>query len=130
MVSRQNSLAAAKPVRLDTRDPIAQARRAESQRRQAAALKTWNSLDEPSCLDETFYREKIQPRLMGVTVAAIASALLVSEPYATNIRSGRCIPHPRHWLALAQLVGLGSVDSRVARRPTGPQRDGWSNRDS
>jgi hypothetical protein len=34
----------------------------------------------------------------------IASALGISEPYATDIRAGRRIPHPRHWMILARLV--------------------------
>ena len=31
---------------------------------------------------------------------------LASIPYASAIRSGRRVPHPRHWQALAQLVGV------------------------
>jgi hypothetical protein len=54
-------------------------------------------------LDEKTYREKIRPQLATVTVPTIMRALDVSEPYAANIRAGRCIPHPRHWLALAKL---------------------------
>jgi CRISPR-associated endonuclease Cas1 len=106
MVSRENPLEAPRLVRLNAYDPIAQARRADTQRRQAAALKAWNPADKPGWLDEKFYREKIQPCLVGIAVPTIASALAVSEPYATNIRAGRCIPHPRHWLTLAQLVGI------------------------
>jgi len=85
---------------------VAQSRRAESQRRQAAALKAWNPADKSDWLDEKTYREKIRPCLARVTVPTISSALSVSEPYATNIRAGRRIPHPRHWLALARLVGI------------------------
>lgn len=62
--------------------------------------------DKPEWLNEKKYREKIQPRLAGITVPTIVSALAVSEPYATNIRAGKCVPHPRHWLALARLVSL------------------------
>jgi CRISPR-associated endonuclease Cas1 len=106
MILRENSLIAPKTVRMNARDLIAQARRAESQRRQNAAIKAWNLRDNPDWLDEEFYREKIQPRLAGISVSTIVSALTVSEPYATNIRGGRRIPHPRHWLALARLVGI------------------------
>lgn len=31
---------------------------------------------------------------------------LLSEPYATDIYAGRRLPHPRHWLTLARLVGV------------------------
>jgi hypothetical protein len=63
---------------------------------------------KPEWLDEKTYREKILPRLSGITVPTIVSALAVSEHYATSIRSGRCIPHPRHWLALARLAGISA----------------------
>ena len=104
MVLRENPLIAPKPVRLAAHDPIAQARRADTQRRQAASLRAWNPSDKPAWLDEKLYREKIQPRLAGISVTTIVSALAVSEPYATNIRAGRCIPHPRHWLTLAEIA--------------------------
>ena len=82
----------------------AQARRAETQRRHAAALQAWRPSDQPAWLNEETYRGKIQPRLAGVTVSAISFALGISEPYATDIRSGRRVPHPRHWQTLARLV--------------------------
>lgn len=108
MASRENPLVAPKPVRLDAGDPIAQARRADTQRRQATALRAWKPSDKPSWLDERFYRKKVQPRLLGVTVSSIQSTVAVSEPYALRIRSGQCIPHPRHWLKLASLVCVSS----------------------
>ena len=106
-VLRENPFAVPKPVRLKAHDPIAQARRADTQRRQAAALKAWKPSDKPGWLDEKTYREKIQPRIVGIAIPTIVSALAVSQPHATNIRAGRCKPHPRHWLALARLAGYG-----------------------
>ncbi len=50
------------------------------------------------------YRKKIQARLTTFTVSAIASALGISKPYATDIRAGKRVPHPRHWLTLAGLA--------------------------
>jgi CRISPR-associated endonuclease Cas1 len=108
MVFRESPLVAAKLVRLNPHDPIAQARRADTQRRQAAALKAWNPTRKPNWLDEKFYRKKIQPRLMTLQVSEIQSALSISKPYALRIRTRRCVPHPRHWLTLAQLVGVAS----------------------
>jgi CRISPR-associated endonuclease Cas1 len=81
-----------------------QALRSGTQRRQAAALKEWNPSDNPEWLTEKFYRDKIVSRLQAVAVQTIVSALAVSNPYAANIRSGKTIPHPRHWLALANLA--------------------------
>jgi CRISPR-associated protein Cas1 len=104
--SRDDSLVGTKLVRLNAHDPVAHARRSDSQRRQAAALQAWNPNENPDWLDEKFYRERIQPRLAEFTVPTMMSALKVSKPYATNIRAGRCIPHPRHWLTLARLTGV------------------------
>jgi hypothetical protein len=55
---------------------------------------------------EQEYREKVPPRLAGIKLAALKSALGISRPYAINIRSGRRIPHPRHWETLAALSGV------------------------
>jgi hypothetical protein len=65
------------------------ARRGETQRRQAAARLNWRASDQPAWLNEETYREKIQPRLAEISVPIISSALGVSKPYATDIRAGR-----------------------------------------
>ena len=97
---------AARHGRIAAQSREAQARRAETQRRHAAAKRAWRASDKPAWLDEETYARRIQPRLAGVTVPAISSALGISEPYATDIRAGRRRPHPRHWQALARLVGV------------------------
>jgi CRISPR-associated endonuclease Cas1 len=97
-----------KPVRMTAYDPVAQARRASTQRRHAAAQKAWRPSDKPRWLDENAYRRKIQPRLVKIPVPTIMSALAVSKAYAAGIRAGRCIPHSRHWPTLARLVDLSS----------------------
>lgn len=107
--SSENSLRAAKVARLNRFDPIAQARRADTQRQQNTARKAWKPSEKPEWLDERFYREQIQPRLAAIIVPTIVTTLSVSEPYATRIRAGRCIPHPRHWLSLAMLVGVSPI---------------------
>ena len=84
----------------------AEAKRAENRRRHAAALRAWRPSDQPAWLDQETYLRKIQPRLSSVTVPAIRTALGLSKAYATNIRSGKRLPHPRHWLTLAQLIGI------------------------
>jgi hypothetical protein len=74
------------------------------------SLKAWPASDKSDWLDKETYREKIRPRLAGVTVPAISSALGISEPYATDIRAGRRRPHPRHWQMLAELVGVSTEE--------------------
>jgi len=75
-------------------------------RRLAAAEATWQSSDQPAWLTERFYQEQIQPHLARVSEGRMAAALGVSRPYAVDVRSGRCRPHPRHWQTLATLTGV------------------------
>jgi CRISPR-associated endonuclease Cas1 len=96
----------AKLGRIATHSPQAEARRAETMRRQMAGRKSWNPSDLPDWLNENAYRHGIQPRLSGLTIRTIASALCISEPYATTIRAGTRVPHPRHWKTLAQIAGI------------------------
>lgn len=108
--SREGLIEAAKLGRLVAHSPGARARQAEKQRQHNAAAKAWNPSDQPEWLTEQVYRERIQPRLASIPVGIIASALDVSQPYATHIRQGRHIPHPRHWQTLAQLVEIAGCD--------------------
>ena len=78
----------------------------ESRRRHAPAIRAWKPSDKPEWLNEETYRREIQPKLAPVTVPAIRKALGISKVYATNIRTGKRLPHPRHWQRLAQLVGI------------------------
>jgi CRISPR-associated endonuclease Cas1 len=105
-VSTEELVKAAQKGRLASHSAEAQASRAEKGRRHTSARWAWLPSNQPAWLDEQSYRETIHPRLTAVTVRAVASALGVSQPYASNIRSGKLQPHPRHWLALARLVGI------------------------
>jgi len=115
-IVRENVLKAGRLGRQNTHRPEAQSRRSETQRRQNAALNAWHPKDKPDWLDEQTYRSQIRPRLLTVQVPRIAAAILVSEPYALRIRVGRCIPHPRHWLTLARLVGV--QERNEGRKPS------------
>jgi CRISPR-associated endonuclease Cas1 len=105
-VSRRNLIEAAKLGRVATHSPKAEALRAATQRRHGVERKAWQPANNPGSLTEETYRETIQPRLLEITVRTISAALEISEPYATDIRAGRRIPHPRYWLALAKLAGV------------------------
>jgi CRISPR-associated endonuclease Cas1 len=96
----------AKLGRIATHSPQAEARRAETMRRQMAGRKSWNPSDLPDWLTEQIYRERIQPRLREVTIRTISTVLQISEPYAASVREGRRIPHARHWKALARIADV------------------------
>jgi hypothetical protein len=93
-----------------THRPEAEALRAETQRKQVAARKEWESSVRSDPINEGSYLQEIQPRFTGFTNSEIAFALHVSKPYAAEIRKGQRRPHPRHWQALAELVGLSQID--------------------
>jgi hypothetical protein len=97
---------AAKQGRIAAQSDQAQGLRAETQRQHARARAGWNPSDLPDWLNEETYRREIQPRLKGVALSALASALGISIPYAVDVRKGRRVPHPRHWKTLAELVNL------------------------
>jgi hypothetical protein len=104
-VNRENLLEQAKLGRIATHSANAEARRSATQARQAQALRNWHPSDLPTWLDEDCYRREILPRLSKFTVKKIRLTIDVSHPYATLIRREVSIPHPRHWLPLAELTG-------------------------
>ena len=121
-VSSEGLIEAAKLGRVAGDRAGARARQAEKQRRHAAELKAWNPSDQPQWLTEKVSREKVQPRLSGITVAIISSALGISQPYAAEIRAGRCLPHLRHWQSLARVAGIVAKMTRGQLVPHSPRR--------
>lgn len=106
LTARVNIINAAKLGRLATHLPKAEALRSATKRRHDAELKNWQASDLPHWLNEETYRLKVKPRLSCISVPKISAALGISEPYATDIRAGRRVPHPRHWETLARLIGV------------------------
>ncbi len=105
-VCTEELIKAAEKGRLASHSSDAEEKRAENRRRHAAALRAWQPSDQPTWLNEETYLRKILPRLRELTVPALQAALGVSKSYATNIRSGKRVPHPRHWQTLARLAGF------------------------
>jgi hypothetical protein len=105
-VSRDNLIAFGPVARVTAQSEEAQRARAETQKIHAAEIRVWIDSGGQTTVDENTYLTKIQPKLASVTVSAISLALRISEPYARDIRAGRRRPHPRHWLALAELAGF------------------------
>jgi len=103
-VSKGHLIKAALLGRIAAQAPEVRSRRGRKQSQHRRAELTWDPKSQPNWLIESFYREKIQPRLAELTVSSIAVALDVSMPYASEVRAGRNRPHPRHWLGLAKLI--------------------------
>jgi ribosomal protein L37E len=82
------------------------AKRSATQRIHKEAIQNWDSSALPSWLTRDVYLKRVQSALAGIAKSRICSTLGVSEPYSSDIRAGKCVPHPRHWQVLAQLVGI------------------------
>lgn len=91
--------------RLTAHGQKAQSKRRNTQLRNGEARRAWKASSQPAWLTEQFYSEKIQPLLAPLSGCAIARAIGVTYAYGSRIRQGYR-PHPRHWLALAELAGV------------------------
>jgi CRISPR-associated endonuclease Cas1 len=96
--------------RKKAQSPVSIAKRSATQRSHKQAIEKWNPSDLPTWLTREVYLEQIQPQLASVAKARISTALHVSYPYVLKIQRGQCIPHARHWLALARLSRVSIVD--------------------
>jgi hypothetical protein len=104
-VSTQRLTRVASEGRVVSHTAKAKAKRSKTQLANHATLQEWSASDQPSWLTAKFYAEKMQPLVADLSSSAIVRHLAVSRGYAAEIRRGR-VPHPRHWLALARLLGL------------------------
>jgi CRISPR-associated endonuclease Cas1 len=100
----KNMLDAARIGRLTANGPEAQAKRAIKARKNALAQHSWKASDQSAWLNQELFEQKVQPLLAKVSMSVIRSSIGVSKWYASKIRQGYR-PHPRHWEALAELVG-------------------------
>jgi CRISPR-associated protein Cas1 len=96
----------ARAGRIASVTPEAMERRRQAGKRQNEALQAWDPADHTGWLTSEYYTGQIQPRLRERTRSQIAEALSISIVYAGEIRNGNCVPHQRHWLKLAELVGI------------------------
>ncbi len=103
-VATKRLVEAARAGRIAGHTPEAIAREAATHRKHAQARAAWSPAKQPAWLTEQVFSEKIQPALAQASASAIARRIGVSRWYAGRIRKGYR-PHPRHWQALAKLVG-------------------------
>ena len=96
---------AAQIGRVAARTPEARAKHVASRRRHAQACSEWDASTQPAWLTSEVFSQQVQPLLAKVSTSAIRSRIGVSRWYAGRIREGYR-PHPRHWSALANLVGF------------------------
>ncbi len=104
-VATKRLVEVARAGRIAGHTPEAIAKEAATHRKHAQARAAWNPAKQPAWLTEQVFSEKIQPALAQASATAIAKRIRVSRWYAGRIREGYR-PHPRHWEALAKLIGV------------------------
>jgi CRISPR-associated endonuclease Cas1 len=106
--STERLLDVARQGRIAAVSPEVNARRGEKTRGHNRARWGWAASSQPAWLTNEFYETKIQPLLANISRSAISTAMGVSKTYAGEIRTGKSLPHPRHWQNLAKLVGVSN----------------------
>jgi CRISPR-associated endonuclease Cas1 len=104
--STERLLDVAQQGRVISVSPEVNARRGEKTREHNRARWGWTASSQPTWLTNEFYETQIQPLLSNIPRSTISSALGVSKTYASEIRAGKSLPHPRHWQKLAEIVGV------------------------
>jgi CRISPR-associated endonuclease Cas1 len=92
--------------------------RGEKIRRHNREQARWKDVRSGTVNARLFHRE-ILPRLHQMSLRRIARALGVSEGYASFIRRGLRIPHPRHWEVLKALTMAATPRSLRSELGTG-----------
>src|SRR6185437_14135989 len=90
----------------EARSPDALQKKSNRMNAHRDAMRNWQPSDLPDWLTDEVYMTKIQPVLDRLSKLEIARYLGVSKDYAYEIARGDKIPHRRHWLKLAELVGV------------------------
>jgi CRISPR-associated endonuclease Cas1 len=111
-IATKRLVEAARAGRIAGRTPEAIAKAAATRRKHAQARAAWNPANQPTWLTEQVFSANIQPALAQASASAIAKRIGVSRWYAGRIREGYR-PHPRHWMALAELAGVTSSRAQV-----------------
>jgi hypothetical protein len=111
-LSRERVAVASRLGRAAAQTPEALAKQADSQRRHSRARSSWDKSSLPAWLTPELFSLKIQPLLSTVATSVIRSSIGVSRWYASQIQQGYR-PHPRHWEALAELVGIAANEIQI-----------------
>ena len=106
-LSTKRLIEGAKIGRIIAHSEKASKSRIETMRRHDLARRSWLRSGQ-AALPLSVYKTEIQPKLSTLTNSAIMGTLKVSWVYASHIRRGIRIPHPRHWKALAGLAEVSN----------------------
>jgi hypothetical protein len=102
------------PERMEAR----RKRHSETAARRGAEAGAWDG----EAGDPTDYEERILPGLRDVPLMRIVEATGLSLSYASLVRQGRRVPHPRWWSRLSQTVPESGLDNGIEDPQAPPRR--------
>ena len=109
--STERLVKVARSGRVAAQSAEAQVSRAVTQRRNALAQRAWKEYDFPAWLNEKVYAEQNKFSLGWRELrAGLYRQPLVYPAHTRGTSAQGGVPHPRHWLALARLVGLSESE--------------------
>ena len=82
-----------------------------------SAQERWRRDNRDAETDPQVYRSQILPGLADVPLREIIAVTGSSKSSASSYRSGRSVPHPMHWEALATLLGDSGFRSKMGPEP-------------
>lgn len=97
-VARLDELRAAGKDPTTAPEPVE--RRRQSQRRNRAAMLDWQRRNPGVRPDPSVFLREIRPLLTDMTIGELRRVTGLSESACSRVRSGKLIPHVRHWEAL------------------------------
>ncbi len=87
-----------------THTPEATQARQAGNTSQRAIQAAWDAAHAGEVHDPAWFTREVLPGLQGISLTAIARATGMSTSAASRVRSGKKVPHPRHWEGLAEVA--------------------------
>jgi len=84
--------------------PKGDRKRRRKLQKQWARNQEWNERERDGALEDVDYEEEILPGLQDLKIKEIAEATGLSISYCSAIRSGKYVPHRRHWKTLERIA--------------------------
>jgi len=95
------------------RQEAANQQRRDRNRKTVEALRDWEARPGWSPASDAalraWYTETLGPAVMACRLADLRNVIGFSPAYAFMVRAGKCVPHPRHYAALASLAGVETL---------------------
>jgi hypothetical protein len=79
-------------------------KRGAAMARRRREARNWNAEHPGKIVDPELFAREILPSLQGVPLSALVRATGLTYGYLSQIRSGKRVPHMRHWTAFRESI--------------------------